>query len=74
MDDVCKKEHLTHFLKGLPRTERLIVILYYHEEMTISEIAKVLELSKSKVSQMRHSIIERCKAYLQQPPHAAAGQ
>jgi RNA polymerase sigma factor (sigma-70 family) len=61
-----KKERLKEFLKNLPRTERLFVVLYYYEEMTISEIAKVLEMPSSTVSQMQSSIIAKCKTYMRE--------
>lgn len=50
--------------KGLSRAERLIVILYYYEEMTMKEIGMTLDLSESRVSQMHSSILARLKAQL----------
>ncbi len=52
--------------KGLSRAERLIVILYYYEEMTMKEIGRTLDLSESRVSQMHSSILARLKAHMQQ--------
>lgn len=51
--------------KGLSRAERLIVILYYYEEMTMKEIGSTLDLSESRVSQMHSSILARLKAQMQ---------
>jgi len=51
--------------KGLSRAERLIIILYYYEEMTMKEIGTTLDLSESRVSQMHSSILARLKAQLQ---------
>ena len=51
--------------KGLSRAERLIVVLYYYEEMTMKEIGVTLDLSESRVSQMHSSILARLKAQLQ---------
>jgi len=51
--------------KGLSRAERLIVILYYYEEMTMKEIGATLDLSESRVSQMHSSILARLKAQMQ---------
>jgi len=51
--------------RGLSRAERLIVILYYYEEMTMKEIGVTLDLSESRVSQMHSSILARLKAQLQ---------
>lgn len=51
--------------KGLSRAERLIVILYYYEGMTMKEIGSTLDLSESRVSQMHSSILARLKAQMQ---------
>ena len=51
--------------KGLSRAERLIVILYYYEAMTMKEIGATLDLSESRVSQMHSSILARLKAQMQ---------
>ena len=62
----AQKQHIRDFLAGLTRTEKLIVVLYYYEEMTIGEIAKELDLSESRISEMHSSIIARCGSYLQE--------
>ena len=60
-----QKQRLKNFLQTkLTRAERLIVVLHYYDEMTIKEIAEVLELSESRVSAMHRSIIVRCKSYV----------
>jgi len=50
--------------KGLNRNERLIIILYYYEELTMKEIGSTLGLSESRVSQMHSSIVGRLKEQL----------
>lgn len=50
--------------RGLNRNERLIIILYYYEEMTMKEIGQTLDLSESRVSQMHSSIIGRLQGLL----------
>ena len=50
--------------RGLNRNERLIVILYYYEDMTMKEIGATLDLSESRVSQMHSSIVARLQAQL----------
>lgn len=52
--------------RGLNRNERLIIILYYYEEMTMKEIGTTLDLSESRVSQMHSSIINRLQGLLAQ--------
>lgn len=51
--------------KGLTRAERLIIVLYYYEGMTMKEIGTTLDLSESRVSQMHSSILARLKAQMQ---------
>ena len=50
--------------RGLSRAERLIIVLYYFEEMTMKEIGATLDLSESRVSQMHSSILARLKAQI----------
>ena len=57
-----RRDLLTSLTKSLSRAERLIIILYYVEGMTMKEIGGTLELSESRVSQMHSSIIDRLKA------------
>ena len=52
--------------KGLNRNERLIIILYYYEELTMKDIGNTLGLSESRVSQMHSSIVARLKGQLKQ--------
>ena len=61
----AQKRDLRNLLtKGLTRAERLIIVLYYYEEMTMKEIGATLDLSESRVSQMHSSIVARLKAQL----------
>jgi RNA polymerase sigma factor FliA len=50
--------------KGLSKNERLILILYYYEEMTMKEIGATLDLSESRVSQMHSAILDRLRITL----------
>jgi len=52
--------------KGLNRNERLIIILYYYEELTMKEVGATLDLSESRVSQMHSSIVQRLQIQLGQ--------
>jgi len=51
--------------RGLSRAERLIVVLYYYEQMTMKQIGQTLDLSESRVSQMHSAILARLRAKLQ---------
>jgi RNA polymerase sigma factor for flagellar operon FliA len=48
----------------LNRNERLIIILYYYEELTMKEIGQTLNLSESRVSQMHSSLVQRLQGQL----------
>jgi len=56
------REILTdHLTRGLSREERLVLMLYYFEEMTMAEIGQVLDLSESRVSQIHKEILLRLR-------------
>src|ERR1700744_2955519 len=59
-----RKDLMRMVTKGLSRNERLIIILYYYEELTMKEIGATLDLSESRVSQMHSSIIQRLHSQL----------
>ena len=65
LKSVQKQDLQSLITKGLTRAERLIIILYYYEEMTMKEIGITLDLSESRVSQMHSSILARLKAQMQ---------
>ena len=50
--------------RGMTRAERVILIRYYDELMTMKEIGSVLDLSESRVSQMHSAILQRLKTQL----------
>ena len=62
--EIQRKDLKELMTKGLSRAERLIIVLYYFEEMTMKEIGMTLDLSESRVSQMHSSIIARLKAQM----------
>jgi RNA polymerase sigma factor FliA len=64
--EIQRKDLKDLITKGLSRAERLIIILYYFEEMTMKEIGATLDLSESRVSQMHSSILARLKAQMQE--------
>lgn len=65
LGEIQSKDLRELLTKGLSRAERLIVVLYYYEEMTMKEIGATLDLSESRVSQMHSSILARLKAQMQ---------
>ena len=63
-DHFQRKDVREWVTRGLSRAERLIIILYYFEEMTMREIGETLDLSESRVSQMHSAILGRLKSHL----------
>ncbi len=60
-----KRKEITDFItRGLSRKERLILLLYYYEDLTMREIGATLSLSESRVCQLHSRIIFRLKNQL----------
>lgn len=57
--EMQKRDMRELIMSRLTQTERLIVVLYYFEQMTMKEIGATLDLSESRVSQMHSSILNR---------------
>jgi RNA polymerase sigma factor FliA len=58
------KEALAEAISSLPEREKLVVTLYYYEELTLREIGEVLGVTESRVSQLHTKAILRLKAHL----------
>ena len=56
--------HLRDALLELPDQERTVLSLYYFEELKLNDIARVLEVSESRVSQIRSKAIQRLRRRL----------
>lgn len=58
------KHAIADELKKLSEKERLVLVLYYYEELTFREIADVLKLSESRVSQLHTSALKKIRESL----------
>ena len=58
------KEALGEAIARLPEREKLVVTLYYYEELTLREIGEVLGVTEPRVSQLHTKAILRLKAHL----------
>jgi len=60
------QENLTNAIERLPERERLVMTLYYFEELTMREIGLALGVVESRVSQIHTSAVLHLRAALQQ--------
>jgi len=58
------EERLTGAIANLPDRERLVMTLYYYEEMTMREIGLALGVVESRVSQVHGSAVVHLRAAL----------
>src|SRR5947209_3928569 len=58
------REAIGEAIARLPEREKLVVTLYYYEELTLREIGEVLGVTESRVSQLHTKAVLRLKARL----------
>ncbi len=56
---------LAEAIEKMPYVERTVLSLYYHEELTLREISKVVKLHESRVSQLKSQAILRLRSYIE---------
>jgi RNA polymerase sigma factor for flagellar operon FliA len=64
MSSTEMKEAIADAIARLPEREKLVVTLYYYEDLTLREIGEVLGVTESRVSQLHTKAILRLKARL----------
>ena len=63
------KDRLADAIESLPERERLVIALYYYENLTLREIGEVLGVTESRVSQLHtKAVLGAALALLQQQP------
>jgi RNA polymerase sigma factor FliA len=65
-------ERLSVAIDSLPPRDRLVLNLYYHEELTLKEISRVIDVSESRVSQIHTAAVMKLRALLRTQPLKAA--
>ena len=58
------KRLIIDLINRLPEQEKLVIALYYYEELTLKEIGRVLDISESRVSQIHTKIIASMKSHI----------
>jgi RNA polymerase sigma factor for flagellar operon FliA len=64
LEDNEKKELLASLIDRLPEKEKLILSLYYWEEMTMKEIAGAMKLTEGRICQLHNQALTRLRAKL----------
>ena len=59
------QEHIAEAIATLSEKEQLVISLYYREELTMKEIAKVVQLGESRVSQIHALVLPKLRAALE---------
>lgn len=59
-----ERQRLVDAIHALPERERLVLTLYYYEELTMKEIGSILRVTESRVCQIHAKAILRLKAKL----------
>ena len=64
IDKAEVKQMLMDALELLTEKEKKVVLLYYYEDLTLKEVASVLEVSESRISQLHSKALEKMKKHL----------
>ncbi|MEA1897247.1 MAG: FliA/WhiG family RNA polymerase sigma factor [Bacteroidota bacterium] len=63
------KEALKHAIDSLSKKEKLVLSLYYYDELTLKEIGRVMELSESRICQIHSQTMLKLKSTLKKNKH-----
>ncbi len=64
IEDAQLTQKIASVLEQLSEKERLVIALYYYEELSQKEIAEVLDLSEGRVSQLHSQALIKLKTKL----------
>jgi RNA polymerase sigma factor for flagellar operon FliA len=62
------KDRLADAIESLPERERLVIALYYYENLTLREIGEVLGVTESRVSQLHTKSVLALRSRFQSSP------
>ena len=65
LDESELKDRLAEAISALPEREKLVIALYYYENLTLREIGEVLGVTESRISQLHTKAVLRLKSRLQ---------
>ncbi len=73
LEEKAEKEMVARLIDELPEKERLLLSLYYWEELTMKEIGKIMKLTEGRICQLHNQALIRLKAKMAAPKDSAMG-
>ena len=64
------KDRIAESIAKLPEREKLVIALYYYENLTLREIGEVLGVTESRVSQLHTKAVLRLRSRMQEESFA----
>ena len=64
VDTIQQRDALDMITSSLTKKERLIILMYYYEGLTMREIGEIMELTESRVCQIHSNVMARLKGQL----------
>ena len=63
-DAAALKDRVADAIAGLPEREKLVIALYYYENLTLREIGEVLGVTESRISQLHTKAVLRLRGHM----------
>ena len=65
------KDEVAEYINELPEWERIVVSLYYYNDLTMKEVSEVMEITESRVSQLHFRAIMRLRGNINTKPEGS---
>ncbi|MFL4556591.1 FliA/WhiG family RNA polymerase sigma factor [Yersinia kristensenii] len=62
-ESIIIEDNLNHAIASLEKREQMILHLYYQQEMSMKEIAQVLELTEARICQLNKKLVQKIKSF-----------
>ncbi|WP_145595461.1 FliA/WhiG family RNA polymerase sigma factor [Yersinia aleksiciae] len=62
-ESIIVEDNLNHAIASLDEREQMILHLYYQQEMSMKEIAQVLDLTEARICQLNKKLVQKIKSF-----------
>ncbi|CNG88139.1 FliA/WhiG family RNA polymerase sigma factor [Yersinia kristensenii] len=62
-ESIIIEDNLNHAIASLEKREQMILHLYYQQEMSMKEIAQVLDLTEARICQLNKKLVQKIKSF-----------